>query len=144
LDTTSYVSGPGVLTEYKLKVSKSYNNNAKAGDIVTIASSGGIVDYEEYSKINGNNDKDFEKNISKDNLKNTKIKMTIGDNDLIEKSKEYIIFANTKKVSLNKKMYCTLNVYQGQFNLDTTNNRVINKSLEYNKSINEFEKEIQQ
>lgn len=57
-----------IFLEYKLKVSKSYNDNAKAGDIISIAASGGIVDYKQYSKINAgeNNKKAFDKSSIKD------------------------------------------------------------------------------
>lgn len=141
LDTTSYISGPGVITEYKFKVNKSYNNNAKTGDIITIATGGGIVDYEEYKKIEYVTQKDFEQYVPL----NAKIKITMGENNLIEKSKEYIIFANTQQVEENgeiKKMYFSINSSEGQFDLDTINNKLVNLSLNYNKSIDEFEKEI--
>lgn len=149
LSAASYISGSGVITEYKFKVSKSYNNNAKAGDIISIVAGGGIVDYKQYSKINAgeNNKKDFDKISVKDIPENAKVKVTMGENDLMEKSKEYIIFAKTDRVLVNGiilRMYCSINSYEGQFDLDTVNKRVINKSLNYNKSINEFEQEIQQ
>ncbi|MDV3426122.1 MAG: hypothetical protein LIR50_02890 [Bacillota bacterium] len=149
LSAVSYISGPGVITKYKLKVSKSYNNNAKAGDIISIAAGGGIVDYKLYSKINAgeNNKKAFDKSSEIDMPENTKVKVTIGENNLMEKSKEYIIFAKTDQVLLNGiilRMYCSINSYEGQFDLDAVNKRVINKALNYNKSINEFEQEIQQ
>ncbi|MFA6940483.1 MAG: hypothetical protein WCQ54_05795 [Clostridiaceae bacterium] len=149
LSAASYISGPGVITEYKLKVSKSYNNNAKTGDIISIAAGGGIVDYKQYLKINAgeNNKKDFDKSSEKDIPENAKAKVTIGENDLMEKSKEYIIFAKTDRVLVNGiilRMYCAINSYEGQFDLDAVNKRVINKSLNYNKSVDEFEQEIRQ
>lgn len=143
IDATSYISGPGVITEYKLKVLKSYNNTAKIGDVVTIATGGGIVSYEEFLKIDNNKDtiKNFEKDLPKENLINAKVKMTLGDNDLMEIGKEYLIFANTQQIK-NKKMYCVINSYEGQF--EVINNKVINKALNYNKSIENLDQEIKQ
>jgi len=149
LSAASYISGPGVITEYKLKVSKPYNNNAKTGDIISIAAGGGIVDYKQYLKINAgeNNKKDFDKSSEKDIPENAKAKVTIGKNDLMERLKEYVIFAKTDRVLVNGiilRMYCSINSYEGQFDLEAVNKRVINKALNYNKRINEFEQKIQQ
>ena len=141
IDSKSYMSGSVIITEFKLKVEKSYNKILKDGEIVTIATSGGIVNYSDYLKENGeNNIKDFEKDIVKKNLNNPKIKMTIGKNNLIEIGKRYIIFANTQQISPNKKMYCTINVNQGQFEL--INNNALNNELNYSKTENNLEKEI--
>lgn len=140
LDTKSYMSGPGVITEFKLKVNKAFNDNAKVGDVLTIATAGGTISYEDYSKIASNkeNIKDFEKNKPIQNSKNSKVKISIGKNDLIETGKDYIIFANTQPISADKKMYCTLNINEGQF--EVTNKKAENKALKYSKNIDNFEK----
>lgn len=65
----------------------------------------------------------------------------------MEKLKEYIIFAKTDWELVNGiilRMYCSINSYEGQFDLDAVNKRVINKVLNNNKRINEFEQEMQQ
>ncbi|MFW2491753.1 hypothetical protein ACN077_24830 [Clostridium chromiireducens] len=145
LDTNSYMSGPGVITEYKLKVSKSYNNKAQVGDILTIATAGGTVSYNEYAKNHEGSAKKSAKNISTEKLQNAKVKVKFDGNDLIEEGKEYVIFANTKKVlegEKEKEMYCSLNISAGQFEIN--DNKGINKTLKYNKNIETLEKEIKE
>lgn len=163
-ETNSYASDSTIITEFKLKVDKSYNNNSKVGDTLTIATAGGTVSFNEYAKYNNDDPFVIEKKNSKENLQNAKVTMKFQNSDLIQKGKDYIIFANKQPVlegETHKKMYCSLNVGEGQFEVMTnketnsvslassdsvktleTNNRVINNSLKYNKDIQTFEKEI--
>lgn len=115
LEATSYMLGPCAITEYKLKVNTAYKN-ANEGDVITLAVAGGTVPYEEYLNSSADKSKDiksFEKNTSEEKIKNAKIKMTMGENDLIQIGKEYAIFAKMDKISEDKSMYCTLNVDEG-------------------------------
>lgn len=160
-ETKSYPSDSMIITEFKLKVDKSYDNNSKVGDTLTIATAGGTVRFNEYAKYNADDPYVIERKKSKENSQNANVTMKFQDSDLIEKGKEYIIFANKQPVlegETHKKMYCSINVGKGQFEVMTNketnsvslassddvepNNRVINNSLKYDKDMQTFEKEI--
>lgn len=141
LESKSYRSGEGILTEYKFKIEKDYKNT-DAGKEITIVSAGGEVSYDEYmeGKDSKENLKDFEPNIPQEKLKKSKIRININGSKMMEKGKSYVIFANTQPVGNNKNMYCVLNVYEGEFGIDK--DTITNKALKYSESISEFEKEL--
>ena len=136
-EINSYLSGPGVVSEYKVKVEKGYKN-ANEGDIISIICAGGIVLYDEYMNYGDRREeskKDFETkdNISEAELSKSKVKVQLGENDLPEVGKEYIIFAKNKKMSSGEYKYCVLTGFEGQF--EVKNKKVSNNALKYKKDI---------
>jgi hypothetical protein len=120
LETNSYVQGPGVVTEYKFKVSDSFYGEFEEGSIINLISAGGIVPYTEAERKLNIPKKDFEKGPTESEKKNGYLKYVFNGSPLIEKEKNYIIFAKKEPVSENKELYAALGIYQGQFDLNNT------------------------
>lgn len=143
IETNSYVSGPGIITEFKLKVDDAYKG-ANGGDVITLVSPGGIVTYDEYKNIAEENIKSFEKKLSNKELSKMKVRNIMGENELITKGKEYVIFAKKEividKNSEEKTMYCILNMDQGQFEIN--NDNITNKTFSYKGKAADLEKNI--
>lgn len=142
-ETNSYVSGPGIITEFKLEVDDAYKGASK-GDMITLISPGGIVTYDEYKSIAEENIKSFEKQLSNKDLSRMKVKNIMGENELITKGKEYVIFAKKETVidknSEEKTMYCILNIAQGQFEVNKDN--ITNKAFSYKGTAVDLENDI--
>ncbi|MFL0268061.1 hypothetical protein [Candidatus Clostridium radicumherbarum] len=126
LETNSIVVGNNVLTKFKLQVTNSLKDTKIKGQIMELASVGGIVSVEDFLKANKPVEKSFEINtlekLTANEKKTKKIKATMGEFPLIESGKEYIIFGKKDHLASGESIYVPLGVAQGVFEIDITNN----------------------
>lgn len=124
LNTKSYFSGPGVVTEYKIKVENSYKGNFNGGDTVELLGAGGVVNLYDLINFNGGL-KDFEKKefekMTDQEKKSKKIKYSFGEAPVVQAGNKFIIFAKKEKVADNKEMYGALGIYQGLVEIEDNN-----------------------
>lgn len=118
-ETNSYVLEPGVVTEYKFKVTNSLQGEFQNGNVIDMISAGGIVSYTEFEKLNPV-EKDFEEKLTDEQKKKGKIKYMFAGTPLIEAGQEYVIFASKYPVD-GKTMYGAVGVYQGQYKVEGDN-----------------------
>lgn len=137
-DTKSYVLGPGVVTEYKLQVEDTLYGAPAKGSTVDFISAGGIVPYSKVKKLNVV-EKDFEKDDKEKQQKAGYVKYTFNGAPLIEKDKEYVIFAQKQDIGSGRKMYGALGISQGQFLVD--NNEVLQYDASVNSKAKKWEKD---
>ncbi|MFL0247127.1 hypothetical protein [Candidatus Clostridium stratigraminis] len=126
LETNSIVVGNNVLTKFKLQVTNSLKDTKLNGQIMELASAGGIVSVEDFLKANKQVEKSFEINslekLTVNEKKAKKIKSTMGEFPLIEAGKEYIIFGKKDHLASGESIYVPLGIAQGVFEIDSTNN----------------------
>lgn len=124
INTKSYFSGPGVVTEYKIKIGNSYKGNYKSGDTVELLGAGGVISLYDLINFNGGL-KDFEKkefeNMTDQEKKIKKIKYSFRDAPVVQVNNNYIIFAKKEMVDNNKEVYGALGVYQGLVEIEDNN-----------------------
>ncbi|QAT39767.1 hypothetical protein [Clostridium sp. JN-9] len=137
-------------TKSQVKVTKSYNNNAKDGDVLTIIESGGITTKEKIIKYTGAADKFGIKPTDED--KNIKVKYSLGGSETMKPKDKILIFGKQSDgnfYNLAEKYYVVLGSYLGKFNIkDNKIQRFVSTKVkedtDFDKisNINDFRKEL--
>ncbi|MDI6619790.1 MAG: hypothetical protein QME45_14240 [Clostridiales bacterium] len=148
MDTSYFDFNTVTYTKAHLKVTKTFNNNVKEGDVITLVEPGGITTKAAIIKYSGASLKFGIKPTEKD--KNTKVRFSLMGYQNVKPNDKILIFG-LQDYSLNvlpgEKYYVTLGAFQGKFNLSGNNvERFTPKSLKTDKylSLNKNKLKIEQ
>ncbi|MCJ7689434.1 MAG: hypothetical protein MUO60_08965 [Clostridiaceae bacterium] len=121
LDLSYFDRKEATFTKSLIKVTRSYNGNAKAGDIINLVEAGGITTQDAINKYSHYEEK-FGKlsNTEREEAKVKKVKVEFDIATTVQKGEEIFLFAKNEKDFFGEDVYFPLGTYQGKFLIKDT------------------------